>query len=181
MAAERSGSGRSPRLRRASALAAIALLASLLVACGGGSSSSTTAGTQLSTDAYEQQVQQITAAFANGFGDLSKQAANPKSAQDFQNTVVAIQDRIGETVDALKALDPPPDLAQVNAELVQVFTDYRDGYDPIVSALKSGDSQALKDAAKQIPTVVKNFQTDYQKIQQEAADAGVTIEAAPSS
>ncbi len=54
-----------------------------------------------------------------------------------------------------QALDPPGDLADINDQLVQVFTDYRDGYDPIVSALESGDNAALKDAAKQIPSVVR--------------------------
>jgi hypothetical protein len=60
---------------------------------------------------------------------------------------------------------------------VQVFTDYRDGYDPIVAALDADDQEALKDAAAQIPDVVSEFQTTYTEIKGRMADAGVTIEA----
>ncbi len=183
MAAEQTNSGGARR--RLVALVALALTAAalLLAACGGSDSSTSSSAGALSTDEYSQQVQGITADFANGFGDLSQKAASPTSPKDFHDTVVAIQDKITETIDSLNALEPPADLADINDQLVQVFTDYRDGYDPIVSALESGDNQALKDAAKQIPSVVQNFQTTYQQIQKDAEAKGVTIEASttPSS
>lgn len=175
--------GRGPLGMTMLALAAVAA-ALLLVACGGSdssTSSSTSSSAELTTDEYQQQVQGITAAFASGFGELTQKAANPTSADDFQKTVVAIQAKITETIDAINALNPPANLVAINDQLAQAFTDYRDGYDPIVEALQSGDNAALKSAAKQIPDVVQQFQTDYQQVQQDAAAEGVTIEATSST
>jgi len=64
---------------------------------------------------------------------------------------------------------------------VQVFADYRDGYDPIVEALDEDNQEALKDAADEIPDVVSEFQTTYTEIKGRMADAGVTIETATDS
>jgi major membrane immunogen (membrane-anchored lipoprotein) len=161
---------------RAGLLALLAVFAGLLLGACGGSSDSTSSD-ELTNDEYAAQVQTITGSFAAGFDQLSADAANPTSPEDFRAAVVAIQDRITETVDDLDAITPPADLADLHEQLVQVFADYRDGYDPIVEALDADDQKALQDAAAQIPTVVQDFQTTYTEIKTQMADAGVTIEA----
>ena len=160
---------------RAGLLALVAILAALLLgACG--SSDDSTSSDALTDEEYATQVQEITASFAGGFNELSAAAANPTSPEDFRDSVIAIQDKITETVDALDALTPPEDLADDHEALVQVFADYRDGYDPIVEALDADDQKALQSAAAEIPTVVEDFQTTYTEIEARMADAGVTIE-----
>lgn len=169
---------------RASLLVLVAVLAALLLgACGSSddSTSTSSSGDALSEEDYATQVQEITASFASGFDDLSAAAANPTSPEAFRDSVIAIQDRITETVDDLDAITPPEDLASDHEQLVQVFADYRDGYDPIVVALDEDNQQALKDAAAGIPDVVSEFQTTYTEIKGRMADAGVTIEAATDS
>jgi major membrane immunogen (membrane-anchored lipoprotein) len=161
---------------RAASAALLAVVAALLLgACG--SSEESTSSDALTDEEYASQVQDVTSAFASGFDDLSAAAADPSSPEDFRAAVVAIQDRITETVDDLDAITPPEDLADEHEQLVQVFADYRDGYDPIVEALDADDQEALKDAAAQIPDVVSEFQTTYTEIKGRMADAGVTIEA----
>ena len=162
---------------RAALAALLAVLAALLIGACGSSDDSTTSDA-LSDDEYATQVQDVTTAFAGGFDELSAAAANPSSPEEFRDAVIAIQDRITETVQDLEAITPPEDLAADHEELVQVFADYRDGYDPIVDALDADDQQALKDAAAQIPDVVSDFQTTYTEIKGRMADAGVTIETA---
>ena len=160
---------------RAGLAALLAIFAALLLGACGGSDDSTSSDA-LTNDEYAAQVQEITASFAGGFDELSAAAANPTSADDFRQSVIAIQDKITETVDALDAITPPEELADDHEQLVQVFADYRDGYDPIVEALDADDQQALKDAAAQIPQVVQDFQTTYTEIKGRMADAGVVIE-----
>ena len=159
-------------------LAAV-LAALLLIACGGddsGDETSAESGTALTDEDYSAEVQEVTSSFAGGFDELSAEAANPESPEAFRETVIAIQDRITQTVDELEAIEPPEDLATIHDELVAVFADYRDGYDPIVEALDAEDKAALKQAAAEIPVVVQEFQTTYEDIKARAADAGVTIE-----
>jgi hypothetical protein len=163
-------------------LAAV-LAALLLVACGGdddsttSESESTAADTEVSAEDYSAEVQEITTSFAGGFDELSEQAANPTSPEDFRDAVVGIQDRITQTVDELEALTPPADVADLHEQLIAVFADYRDGYDPIVEALDAEDQQALQEAATEIPTIVEDFQTTYQDLQAQFAEADITIEA----
>jgi len=161
-------------------LSAVAILAALLlVACGSDDSTtsdSTSGGSELSNEDYQSQVQEITTSFAGGFDELSQQAANPTSPEDFKDAVVGIQDRITQTVDELEAITPPADVADLHEQLIAVFADYRDGYDPIVEALDAEDQQALQEAATEIPTIVEDFQTTYTDLQSQFADAGITIE-----
>lgn len=166
-------------------LAVIAALA--LVACGSDDSTSTdsastdsSTGTELTDEEYSTQVQEVTTSFAGGFDELSQQAANPTSPEDFRDAVVGIQDRITQTVDELDAITPPADVADLHEQLIAVFADYRDGYDPIVEALDADDQQALQEAATEIPTIVEDFQTTYQDLQTQFEDAGITIEVTPT-
>lgn len=170
---------------RTGLLTLVAVLAALLlVACGGdddsttSESESTSADTEVSAEDYSTEVQEITTSFAGGFDELSEQAANPTSPEDFRDAVVGIQDRITQTVDELEALTPPADVVDLHEQLIAVFADYRDGYDPIVEALDAEDQQALQEAATEIPTIVEDFQTTYQDLQAQFADADITIEAA---
>ena len=160
---------------RAGLAALLAIGAALLLAACGGSDDSTSSDA-LTNDEYAAQVQEITASFAGGFDELSAEAANPTSPEDFRQAVVAIQDKITETVDALEAITPPEDVAADHEELIQVFADYRDGYDPIVEAIDDDDQQALADAAAEIPQVVEDFQVTYTEIKGSMADAGIVIE-----
>jgi len=160
---------------RAGLAALLAIAAALLLAACGGSDDSTSSDA-LTNDEYAAQVQEITASFAGGFDELSAEAANPTSPEDFRQAVVAIQDKITETVDALEAITPPEDVAADHEELIQVFADYRDGYDPIVEAIDDDDQQALADAAAEIPQVVEDFQVTYTEIKGSMADAGIVIE-----
>ncbi len=151
----------------------------LLVACGSDDSTSTessSSDTELTAEEYSAEVQEVTTSFAGGFDELSEQAANPTSPEDFRDAVVGIQDRITQTVDELEAITPPADVADLHEQLIAVFADYRDGYDPIVEALDADDTQALQEAAAEIPTIVEDFQTTYQDLQTQFADADITIE-----
>jgi major membrane immunogen (membrane-anchored lipoprotein) len=166
---------------RTGLLAVVAVAAALLlVACGGDDSTtseSTSSDTELSNEEYSAEVQDVTSSFAGGFDELSQQAANPTSPEDFRDAVVGIQDRITQTVDELEAITPPADVADLHDQLIAVFADYRDGYDPIVEALDAEDQQALQEAATEIPNIVEDFQTTYQDLQSQFADADITIEA----
>jgi len=167
-------------LSSAGLAALLAVAAALLLAACGGSDDSTSSDA-LTDDEYAAQVQEITASFAGGFDELSAEAANPTSPEDFRQAVVAIQDKITETVDALEAVTPPEDVAADHEELIQVFADYRDGYDPIVEAIDADDQQALADAAAEIPQVVEDFQVTYTEIKDSMADAGIVIETTADS
>jgi major membrane immunogen (membrane-anchored lipoprotein) len=166
---------------RTGLLAVVAVAAALLlVACGGDDSTtsdSTSSDSELSNEEYSAEVQDVTSSFAGGFDELSQQAANPTSPEDFRDAVVGIQDRITQTVDELEAITPPADVADLHDQLIAVFADYRDGYDPIVEALDAEDQQALQEAATEIPNIVEDFQTTYQDLQSQFADADITIEA----
>lgn len=164
-------------------LGALLLLvgALLVTGCGGDDSeeSSSTATTEaLSAEEYSATVTDALTQFGTEFAALGEAVADPESPEAYVAGVEDIQARLDEIIAELEGIQPPAEAEQVNTDLIAAFQDLNDSFTPVIETAQNAenDPQALIDAATELQAAATDFQTEANRISQEAADAGIPLE-----
>lgn len=165
--------------------ALLLMLGALLVAgCGGDDDESSDSGTEtetteaLSAEEYSTTVTDALTQFGTEFAALGEAVSDPKSPEAYVAGVEDIQARLDEIIAELEGVEPPEEAAQIHADLIAAFEDLNESFTPVIETAKNAedDPQALIDAATDLQTAALDFQTEANRISQEATEAGIPLE-----
>lgn len=164
--------------------ALLLMLGALLVAgCGGDDDEASDSGTETETEAlsaeeYSTTVTDALTQFGTEFAALGEAVKDPESPEAYVAGVEDIQARLDEIIVELEGVQPPEEAAQIHADLIAAFEDLNASFTPVIETAKNAedDPQALIDAATDLQTAALDFQTEANRISQEATEAGIPLE-----
>jgi hypothetical protein len=158
-------------------LACIAAVLSLafVAGCGDDDDDDGGGGDALSAEEYSSQIDDELAAFNEEFTALGQEAASPESRQDYLDAVTAVQDRVGETVDALGGVEPPEDAAEFHDGLITAMEGLEASFQPVIDATEANDRGALLQAAHDLQESTTEFGESANQLAADAEEAGLDI------
>lgn len=158
-------------MNRIIALLALVLTSLVVVAgCGGDDEEG------LSTDEYASELDAEFETFNREFAELGPAAADPASPEAYIDAVTAIQDRVGETVAEIEAIEPPEEAADFQEDLLDAMTGLQDSFGPVIEATEAEDRAALQDAAVELQESTADFQREITDLAAQAEEEGYPIE-----
>lgn len=161
-------------LRPLAALAALLLSAGLLAACGGGddengdgngsTDSLNGAADTLSTEEWAAEVRSLSEEFNRSFSGLGTEVASPESPEDYVSTVRRIEDLLAEHTANLEQLEPPAELADIQAEIVSTYEELQGQFGEIADVVEE------EGTPKEIQAAAERLQSETDEIDQQLAD-----------
>ncbi len=149
-------------------ISALLLLMLALVAAGcggddepssGGGDDAPAAGEALSKEDYIDEINQAQTTFVTAAGELP--LANPKSPEDFANSIETLSGSVDELAADLEGITPPEEIADLHQQLVDDMKGYSTDITDNLDGLRSGDQAELQKAAQNIGESSTKFSTDF--------------------
>lgn len=149
-------------------LALIGVLAVLVLpACGGEEAPS--------ADEYEEQTEAALQTILD-LDELSAPLANPESVDQYVTGVREIAAKIEGSVDELKGIDPPQDVASLHEELVTAVESYGAAFAPVADAAEARDEEALQSSAEELKAAAAAFQETGAQLDEQFRDEGIELD-----
>lgn len=164
------------QLPRPMPLALIALAVALLAGCGGEESTSTEASDEeQALEAYSADMDVELRIFTIKLTALGMQADKASSAADFRSSLAGVEDRVGKTIASLEAIEPPPRLADIHAQLIDAFEEFKTSYVSIADAVNGGDEQEIQQAVLGLQQATADFSAEFDDLSAQAERLGAPI------
>ncbi len=152
-------------IRIAAALAVMLLAGGLLAACGSDNKAD-----------YAQQVEDTLNPLGENLQELGTSISAATTPEGIADGVGKAEDDLTAAASEIESLDVPEGVEQVNTDLVTAINGFADQLGKVREAAESGDQTALQEATLELPGAATDLQTELDRIQQAAIDAGVPIE-----